>query len=241
MIRIHRIVAFDQRPFMRPFIEYCNDQSKKATTDFQSGLHKLFTNSSYGKTVEIERKRMNAKLVTDPEKMMRAAGKATFKRCEIINSDLVTVESERTKITLNKPVAIGFTILEFDKLVMYEFYYDCLLPKFGNKVHLCFTDTDSFICHIETPDLFADMADISGWFDTSNFRENRFLFSATNKRVLDKFKSETGDCLPQEFYGLRSKMYSLLTPSTDTSLSFVKAKGVPTSKRTSATNNICTF
>jgi len=226
LIRIHRIVAFDQPPFMTPFIEYCNDQRKKATIDFEYGLYKLFANSFYGKTVENVRKRMNAKLVTDPQKMVRAAGKATFKRCENINSDLVLVESERTKITLNKPVAIGFTILEFAKLVMYEFHYDCLLPKFGNKLHLCFTDTDSFICHIETPHLFADMANISGWFDTFNFRENHF-FSATNKRVLAKFKSETGDCLPQEFCGLRSKMYSLLTPSTDTSLSFVKAKGVP--------------
>jgi len=152
LIHIHRIVAFDQRPFMRPFIEYCNDQRKKATTDFESGLYKLFAN---GKTVENVRKRMNAKLVTDPQKMVRAAGKATFKRREVINSDLVLVETERTKITLSKPVAIGFTILEFAKLVMYEFYYDCLLPKFGNKLHLCFTDIDSFICHIETPDLFA--------------------------------------------------------------------------------------
>jgi len=229
LIHIHRIVAFDQRPFMRPFIEYCNDQRKKATTDFESGLYELFANSFYGKTVENVRRRMTAKLVTDPQKMVRAAGKTTFKRCEIINSDLVLVETERTKITLNKPVAIGFTILEFAKLVMYGFYYDCLLPKFGNKLYLCFTDTDSFICHIETPDLFADMADISGCFDTSNFHEHHFLFSATNKRVLGKFKSETGDCLPQEFCGLRSKMYSLLTPSTDTSLSFVKAKGVPKS------------
>jgi len=73
------------------------------------------------------------------------------------------------------------------------------------------------------------MEDISGWFDTSNFHENHFLFLSTNKRVLDKFKSETGDCLTQEFCGLGSKMYSLLTPSTDTSLSFVKAKGVPKS------------
>jgi len=172
----------------------CNEQRKKATTDFESGLFKLFANNLYGKTVENLRKRMIAKLVTDPQKMVRAAGKVTFKRCEIINSDLVLVESQSTEIVLNKPVAIGFTILEFTKLVMYGFYYDCLLPKFGNKLHLCFTDTDSFICHFETPDLYADIEDISGWFDTSNFHENHFLFSSTNKRVLGKFKSETGDC-----------------------------------------------
>jgi len=90
---------------------------------------------------------MNAKLVTDPPKMVRAAGKATFKRYEIINSDLVVVESERTKITLNKPVAIGFTILEFAKLVMYEFYDDCLLPKYGYKLHLYFHDTETRRAH----------------------------------------------------------------------------------------------
>jgi len=117
LIRIHRIVEFDRRPFIRPFIEYCNEQRKRPPP---TGLFKLFANSFYGKTVENVRKRMNAKLVTDPQKMVRAAGKATFKRCEIINSDLVLVESQRTKIMLNKPVAIGFTILEFAKLVMYE-------------------------------------------------------------------------------------------------------------------------
>jgi len=222
LIRVHRIVAFEQRPFMRPFIEYCNEQRKKATTDFESGLFKLFANSFYGNTLENVRKRMNARLVTDQQKIVRAAGKATFKRCEIINLELVLVESECTKIMLNKPVAIGFTILKFAKHVMYEFYYDCLLPKFGNKLHLCFTDTDSFICHIETPDLYADMEDTSGWFDTSNFHENHPIFSSSNKRVLGKFKSETDDCLPQEFCGLRSKMYSLLTPSTDSSWSFIR-------------------
>jgi len=118
LIRVQRIVAFKQRPFMRPFIEYCNEQRKKATTYFESGMYKMFANSFYGKTVENVRKRMNAKLVTDPQTMVRVADKATFKRSEIINSDVVLVESERTNILLNKPVAIGFTIMEFAKLVM---------------------------------------------------------------------------------------------------------------------------
>jgi len=121
LIRLHRIVAFEQRQLMTPFIQYCNEQRKKATTDFESGLFKLFANSFYGKMVENVRKRMNARLLTDSQNMIRAAGKATFKRCEIINSDLLLVESERTKILSNKPVAIGFTIFEFAKLVITSF------------------------------------------------------------------------------------------------------------------------
>jgi len=174
LIRIHRIVTFEQRPFMKPFIEYSNEQ-KKRSLPTSSRVCSSCLQTVSTKNVQ---KRINAKLVTDPPKMIRAAGKATFKRCEIINSDLVLVESERTKILLNKPVAIGFTILEFAKLLMYEFYYDCLLPKFGNKLHFCFTDTESFNRDVETPHLYADMEDISGWFDTSNFQQNHSLFSS---------------------------------------------------------------
>ena len=212
---------------MDPFIRYCNEQRKNADSEFESGLYKLFANAFYGKMVENVRNRVNIKLLADPKKLVRAVGKATFKRSEIINSDLVLVESARLKIVLNKPIAIGFTILEFAKLVMYEFYYNCLLPKFEDKLHLCFTDTDSFICHIETDDLHADMQSISNWFDTSNFDRDHALFSETNRRRLGKFKSETGDAIPTEFCGLRSKMSSLSTP--DSSKSFLKVKGVPKS------------
>lgn len=125
------------------------------------------------------------------------------------------------------------------KLVMFRFYYECLLPKFGDKLQLCFTDTDSFICRIETNDLHADMAEISHWFDSSNFDKGHPLFSSANKRVLGKFKSETGDILPTEFCGLRSKMYSLVTP--DPSKSFLKSKGISKcyiKKNTSDTSNM---
>jgi len=111
------------------------------------------------------------------------------------------------------------------KLVMYEFYYDCLLPKFGDRLHLCFTDTDNFICDVESEDLVADLRSISDLLDTSNFDRDHPLFSEANRRTLEKFKSETADVPPTEFCGLRSKMYSLAT--LDGSRSFLKANGVP--------------
>ena len=58
------------------------------------------------------------------------------------------VECTKTKILMCEPIAIGCTILEYAKLVMYEFYYDCLLPKFGERLRLCFTDTDLSLIHI---------------------------------------------------------------------------------------------
>ena len=66
LVRTHRIASFTQRPFMRPFIEYCNEQRQNAETEFESALYKLLPNSFFGKTCENLRKRVNARLVCDP-------------------------------------------------------------------------------------------------------------------------------------------------------------------------------
>ena len=226
LTQIHRVVAFTQRPFMLPFVAYCNEQRKNAKSEFESDLYKLLANSFYGKTCENVRRRCNIRLIADEKKFIRAVGKANYKRSQIINDDLVMVEAAKNRILMCKPIAIGCCILEFAKLVMYQFYYDCLLPKFGDRMRLCFTDTDSLICHIESENLDGELHDIANeWLDTSNFDQEHPLYSTTNQCKLGKFKSETGSRLPLEFVGLRSKMYSLDTP--EGTRSFRKAKGVP--------------
>jgi len=76
----------------------------------------------------------------------------------------------------------------------------------------CLTDTDSFICHIQSEDLLGELRSIAAdWLDTSNFKHDHLLYSSINFCTLGKFKSETGDVPPTEFCGLRSKMYSLAT------------------------------
>jgi len=115
------------------------------------------------------------------------------------------------------------TILEYAKLVMYEFYYDCLLPKFGDRLRLCFTDTDSLICRIESENLNWETLPTSGWTRPTLTANIRFIQRKTSTNWASK--SETGSALPLEFVGLRSKMYSLLTP--EGTKSFRTAKGVP--------------
>jgi len=79
LIRIHRIVSFNQRPFMTPFMEYCDKQRKKATTDFESGLFKLFANIFLRKDGGKRPKTHKRKIGDGSAKKVRAAGKATFK------------------------------------------------------------------------------------------------------------------------------------------------------------------
>jgi len=106
---------------------------------------------------------------------------------------------------------------------MYKFYYDYLKSKYGDKCKLLFTDTDSLCCHIQTGDLYADMAENIEHFDTINFETTHPLYSLQNHRVLGKFKSETGSLALTEFVGLRAKMYSLYVPNSQTK---IRAKGI---------------
>jgi len=86
------------------------------------------------------------------------------------------VRGAEQTITVYKPISVGFAILEISKLLMCRFFYDYLKQKYGNKCKLLFTDTDSLCCHIETEDLYADMAENIELFDTSNFETTHSLY-----------------------------------------------------------------
>jgi len=78
----------------------------------------------------------NSSPMLSQRRSSKAVSKVTFHQCEIINDDLLLVRGARQKITLNKPIAIGFTILELSKLITYRFYYDHLKSKFADRCRL---------------------------------------------------------------------------------------------------------
>ena len=113
---------------------------------------------------------------------------------------------------MNKPIYLGLSILEITKILMYEFWYDYMNPKYGNDVKLCYMDTDSFIMNIETEDFNKDIADdAEKRFDTSNYEVNRPLLTGKNKKVIGLMKDELGGKIISEFVILRPKTYSYLT------------------------------
>jgi len=174
---IHRILSFQQRPWLKPRTDYCTTKRKTATSESESDLAKLQANTTFGKTMEQVRHGVNIRLICDEHKLTKAVSKALFRQSEIINKDLVMVSGAKQTITLNKPISVGFAILEISKLTMYRFFYEYLKLKYGDKCKLLFTDTDSLCCHIETDDLYADMAENIELFDTSNFETTHSLLS----------------------------------------------------------------
>ena len=116
----------------------------------------------------------------------------------------------KIKVVMKKPVYPGQAILDLSKIVMYEFHYDYMKPKYdGENLKLCYMDTDSLVYEIKTEDFYADIADdVPARFDTSGYIPDRHLPINLNKKVIGLMKDELGRAIMTEFMSLGPKLYS---------------------------------
>ena len=128
-------------------------------------------------------------------------------------------------MNLNKPIYAGFSVLELSKLHMFDFHYNTIKKRYGDKAVLLFTDTDSLCYYIQTEDIYKDMAEDGELYDFSDYATDHPLHSDHNKKVLGKMKDETAGVAIRVSVGLRPKMYSIDCPHGKGKK---KAKGVKT-------------
>ena len=210
--KVHRIIEFNQKAWLKPYIDMNTELRKIAKNDFEKDFFKLMNNSVYGKTKENVRKHRDSKLVTTDKKRSKLVSEPNYHTMNYISENLSIIEMKRTKVKRNKPIYLGLSILEISKLLMYEFWYDYMKPKYDDKVKLCYIDTGSFIISIKTKDFYRDIADdVEKRFDTSNYEVDRPLPTGKNKKVIELMKDELGGRIIREFVALRSKTYSYLT------------------------------
>ena len=140
---------------------------KLGKDDFEKDLFKLMNNAVFGKTMENIRKHRDIKLVTANKKRNKLASEANYHTINYISEDLSIIEMNKTKVKMNKPIYLALSILDISKILMYKFWYDYMKPKYGNRVKLCYMDTDSFVMNIKTNDFYEDIAnDVEKRFDT---------------------------------------------------------------------------
>ena len=181
---------------------------KLAKNDFEKDLFKLMNNSVFGKTMENIRKHRDIKLVTTDKKRSKLVSEPNYHTINLISEDLSINEMKKTKVKMNKPIYLGLSILEISKILMYEFWYDYMKPKFNDNVRLCYMDTDSFIMNIKTNDFYKDISDdVDNRFDTSNYEVKRPLPIGKSKKVTGLMKDESGGEIIMEFIALRPKTF----------------------------------
>ena len=112
---------------------------------------------------------------------------------------------------MNKPIYLGLSILDLNKTVMFEFWYDSVKPEYGEKANLWFMDTDSFIAQVRVEDMYKDInQDVEKRFGTSNFDMDRPFPVGKDNRVIGLMKDELG--------GQIMKKHVVLWPKTNSYL-----------------------
>ena len=206
------MIEFDQSPWLKTYIDFNTQLRTAATNDFEKDFFKLMNNSVFGNTMENISKHRNIKLVTTVEKYLPTVMKPNFKSGVLFGENLMGCEMGKIKVVMNKPVYFGQVILDLSKIVMYEFHYDYMVPKYSlEKLKLCYLDMDSLVYDIKTEDFYEDIAnDIEARFDTSGYSKKDFrpLPIGLNKKVIGLMKDELGGKIMKEFVALRPKLYS---------------------------------
>ena len=176
---------------MKVYIDFNTQLRTKVKNDFEKDFYKLMNNSVFGKTMESVRKHRNIKLVMSMEAYLKTVMKPNFKSGVLFGENLMGCEMGKVKVVMNKPIYLGQAILDLSKIIMYEFHYDYMIPKYGEKLNLCYMN--SLIYNIETENFYKDIADdVPARFDTSGYLPNRPLPIGLNKKVIGLMKDELG-------------------------------------------------
>ena len=120
----------------------------------------------------------------------------------------MAVHKVKEALTLNRPAYVGMCILDISKMLMYDFHYNYIKKKYGNRAKLLFTDTDSLTYEIEAEDVYKGFWNDKEMFNNSDYPENSPYYCNANKKVISKFKDEACGVPIVEFICLKSKMYS---------------------------------
>ena len=183
--KIHEIISFKQSKWLEKYINFNTQKRNKAKNDFEKDFNKLLNNAFYGKAMENVRNRLGIKFFRKEEykEIIKHQSKLTFNGIHKLYENCDSNVFKKNEVLLDKPIYLGFAVLELSKLHMYENYYDELQPYFGQEnIQLHYIDTDSFVLSVNTKYIIKGLENLEDIFDFSNLDENHEIFSEKNKK-----------------------------------------------------------
>ena len=143
LTKIHRVLKFKQSEWMKKYIDFNTEKRMNTANDFKKDFFKLIINPVYGKTMENLRKRISVRLINNAEDFSKYTSKPTYITHKMFVKDYAAIQESK----LNKPIYVGFTVLDLSKWKMHDFSYDFIKKNFDAE--LLFTDTDSLAYEIK--------------------------------------------------------------------------------------------
>ena len=169
----------------------------------------MIIGSVCGKIMEHLRKRINVGLVNNEKDFLKYTSRPTYITHKVFDKSYAAIHEIKPVLTLNKPIYVGFTVLELSKWLMYEFHYNFIKKHFDAE--LLFTDTNSLTYEIKSDDVYEEFFERKHLLDFTNFSKDSKFYDSQNEMVVGKTKDEDKGILINRFVGLKSKMHSMLS------------------------------
>ena len=206
LTKIYRVLKCKQSDWMKEYIDFNTKKRMCATDDFEKDFLKLMINSVYGKTMENLRKMINVRFANNKKDFLKHTRKPTYVTHKLFNKNFAVIHEIKPVLILNKPIYVGFTVLDLSKWLMYDF--NCNFIKKNFSAELLFTDTDSLTYKIKSENVYKEFYKWKDLFGFSNYPKDSTFYDDNNKKVISKMKDEYGGAIIDHFIGLKSKMYS---------------------------------
>ena len=178
--KVHSIISFKQSKWLEKYINFNTQKRNKAKNYFEEDFYKLLNNAFYGKTMENVRNRIKVEFIRkdDTDKIIKQQSKLTFSGIHKSYENYDSYTFKQNEVLMDKPIYLGFSVLELSKLLMYETYYDKLQPFFGQEnIQLHYMDCDSFVLSIETQNIMT-------WKMLKSYLISVFWIKITNCSVI---------------------------------------------------------
>ena len=122
---------------MKAYIDFNTDKKNQL-------MNLIMNNAVYGRTMENMKKRVKIIVLKNSQDFIKYISRPTCVNWKVFENNLAAIHEKKISLTLNKPIYVGFTVLETSKWEMYNFHYNFLIRKFNTR--LLFTETDS-LCY----------------------------------------------------------------------------------------------
>ena len=204
MAKIHRVSKFKQSDWLKTHTDF-NTEKKEAVNSFENYFFKRMINSVYCKTIEKLRKKTNVRLVNNAKYYRKYVSKPSFVSYKTLSKDLIAIHEIKPVLILDKPIFVGFSVLDLNEILMYDFHYNYIKIKLDAE--LLFTNTDSLTYEIKTEDVYEDFFRDKHLLDFTEYLKDPKFYNMINEKVIGKMKDGFRGSITIKFVGLKSKMY----------------------------------